>query len=152
VRSAIKSHRKLFDDIACDLRTDFAFSPPSPVVRSFLRGFGFLPARHLLLFPTRRLATPRQTSTVDTSFRCLPLKLLDYEHPYSLVPGASTRCAAFQRRLVRRDRVWDLSLGRGSRRFTTPVVSASVGCIALRALIHCRNGGVIPVVADAANL
>jgi hypothetical protein len=42
-------------------------------------------------FPTRRLATPRRTSTFDTSFRCLPLKLLDYEHPYSLVPGASTR-------------------------------------------------------------
>lgn len=45
-----------------------------------------------MLFPTRRLATARRTGTHDTSCRCLPPKLLDYEHPYSSVPGASTRC------------------------------------------------------------
>jgi hypothetical protein len=55
--------------------------------------------------------------------------------------------------LVWRDRFWDLPLGRGSRRFTTPVISASASCILGRLLsLSLPRRGLSPRLADAANL
>lgn len=45
---------------------------------------------------------------------------------------------------MRRDRVWDLPLCRGSRRFTTPVISASVSCILMSVQLASHVGGVLP--------
>lgn len=103
------------------LRQEFSF-----------RGFGFLQARHLLIILTRRLATPRQTSTVDTSFRCLPLKLLDYEYPYSLVPGASKRLSPLAE--VVGFGTHHVAGGAGVSRHL--IRSASAGCIVVCAAVR----------------
>lgn len=87
--------------------------------------------------PTQRLATQRRTSTtpIRPTDVCFPI-LLDYEHPYSLVPGASlgltpkaerqalgthrvtgggerSRRPAFLRFGVPRPPLWGVSIARG---------------------------------------
>jgi hypothetical protein len=82
---------------AGDLRTVFALSLPSPVVRiSIPRGNGFLRARNLLS-PTLCSVTPSKHTPMRPTDVCFPI-LLDYEHPYSSVPGASPRLTPWAER------------------------------------------------------
>lgn len=78
-------------------------------------------------------------STTSTRTRWFPV------HPRGL--------PCFKRHLVWRDRFWDLPLGRGSRRFMAPVISASASCILRRLLsLSLPRRGFSPRLADAANL
>lgn len=88
---------------------------------------------------THRFATLRRTSTVvDTSDRCLLPKLSNDEHPYSLVPGASTRLAPRAER-------WALGLTAwpGERAFTCPF-SASADRIRLCSRLATAARGCCP--------
>jgi hypothetical protein len=81
------------------LRTVFALSLPSSVVRIFIqRGNGFLWARYLF-DATPCSVTPDKHAPIRPTDVCFPI-LLDYEHPYSLVPGASLGLAPEAERRV----------------------------------------------------
>lgn len=82
------------------LETCAPFSPslrrPPSSGFSIPRGNGFLRARHLL-DPTPCSATSSKHAPIRPTDVCFPI-LLDYEHPYSLVPGASPRLAPWAER------------------------------------------------------
>lgn len=142
---AIKSHRGVIFDYAWSLRTDFAFSPPPLVVRSFsLRGFGFLPARNLF-FP--------DTSSCNAA----PARSRRYVLPMSATQTSRLRVPVLVgSRCVHEAFVSCGTMGFGTHRFAGGAGvsrhlfrSASEDCIACMCL---PVGGFVPGAADAVDL
>lgn len=144
--SQLSSRKPGLDD-AGDLRTVFALSPPPPVVRiSIPRGNGFLRARHLRS-PTPCSVAHSKHASIRPTDVCFPI-LLDYEHPYSLVPGASPRLTPWAER-------WALGThrvaGGGERSRRYPLSPLRRAACALVGHLDCA-GRFFPRATDATNL